>query len=258
MWLVHILVFVFGSIIGSFLNVVIDRWNTGRGLGGRSKCDATGKTLRWFELVPVLSYMAQGGKSRHSKTHLSIQYPVVEISTGFVFVLIFQKFWPVVFRAPADFMFALLFYFLIFSLLIIIFVYDWKHKIIPNWFVWKFNILVLANIIFFYPSFWHIVAGPLVALPLFLLWFVSRGKWIGFGDVKLALGIGWLLGLSSGLASLLVSFWMGAIVGIFILLFKNSKNHQIPFAPFLVAGAFIAFLYHIDMATISQIFGGIL
>jgi leader peptidase (prepilin peptidase)/N-methyltransferase len=254
MTLIYILVFIFGSIVGSFLNVVIDRYGTGRGLGGRSKCDSTGRALSWHELIPIFSFFAQGGKSRHSKTRLSLQYPLVEASTGFVFVLIFMKFWPVVFRAPADFMFAMLFYFFVFSVLISIFVYDWKHKIIPDFFVWEFNILVFANVIFFYPTFLNILAGPLVALPLFLLWSVSKGRWIGFGDVKLALGLGWLLGLSAGFASLLLSFWIGAVFGIFLLLFKKPKNRQIPFAPFLILSAFLAFLYNIDMDFIFNLF----
>lgn len=254
MTLIYILVFIFGSIVGSFLNVVIDRWNTGRGLGGRSKCDTTGKTLQWFELIPVFSYVLQGGKSRHSKTHLSVQYPLVEVSTGFVFVLIFMKFWHVAFLSPADFMFGLLFYFFIFSILISIFVYDLKHKIIPDYFVWEFNILVLLNVILFYPTFLHILAGPLVALPLFLMWSVSKGRWIGFGDVKLALGLGWMLGLSSGFSALILSFWIGAVFGIFLLLFKKPKSRQIPFAPFLILSAFLAFLYNIDMDFILNLF----
>lgn len=258
MWLIYVLVFILGSIIGSFLNVVVDRWNTGRGLGGRSKCDVTGKTLEWFELVPILSFLFQGGKSRHSKTSISIQYPLVEMSTGFVFVLIFQKFWYIVFRSPADFMFGFLFYALVFSILISIFVYDWKHKIIPNRFVWSFNILVLLNIIFFYPTFWHLIAGPLVALPFFLLWFISRGKWIGFGDVKLALGIGWMLGLSSGFATLLISFWIGAILGIVVLLVSRGKEREMPFAPFLIFSTLITFLYHIDMNYIAEIFSSLI
>lgn len=259
MTLIYLFVFGLGAIIGSFLNVVVDRWNTGRGLGGRSKCDATGKTLAWYELIPVVSYLIQGGKSRHSKTHLSVQYPLVEISTGFVFLFIFQKFWPLVFKYPVDFMFAILFYFAVFSVLVSIFVYDWKHKIIPDLFVWKFNILVLLNVLFFYPSLWNILSGPIVALPLFLLWFASKGKWLGFGDVKLALGMGWLLGISAGLAALLMSFWIGAVVGIFILIInKNkkgkSKNREIPFAPFLILGTLISFLYNVDMNSISNFF----
>lgn len=258
MSLIYIFVFIFGAIIGSFLNVVIDRFNTGRGLGGRSKCDATGRTLAWYELVPILSYLVQRGKSLHSKTKLSIQYPLVEAGTGFLFVLILQKFWPVIYRFPESFMLVTLFYFFIFSLLIIIFTYDLKHKIIPNLFVWELNILVLLSVLFFYPSVLNILAGPLVALPLFLLWFVSKGKWIGFGDVKLALGMGWILGVSSGFAALLISFWMGALFGIFILITKKTKNHELPFAPFLILATLLCFLYNIDMVSISEVFGSIL
>jgi len=255
MMILYFFVFIFGTIIGSFLNVVIDRWNTGKTLGGRSKCDVTGKTLAWYELIPILSFLMQGGKSRHTGTKLSLQYPLVEVSTGLVFVLVFQKFWPVIFSAPANFMYAMFFYFFIFSILIAILVYDFKHKIIPDWFVWEFNILALLNVFIFFPSLGNIIAGPLVALPLFFLWFISGGKWLGFGDVKFALGMGWLLGISTGFAALLLSFWIGAIVGVGILLYYKKKNHQIPFAPFLILATFITFLYNIDMESISYFFG---
>jgi len=251
---IYILVFGFGAIIGSFLNVVVDRWNTGRGLGGRSKCDATGKTLKWFELVPIFSYLALHGKSRHSKTKLSIQYPLVEISTGLVFLLIFQKFWPVIFRFPPAFVLSTLFYCAVFSILILIFVYDWKHKIIPDHFSMAFGALALFSVLAFQPTLGNILAGPIVALPLLLLWAVSKGKWLGFGDVKYALGMGWFLGVSMGFAALLLSFWIGAVVGIFIIISKKAKNTQIPFAPFLVLATFLSFLYNIDMQSISNFF----
>ena len=78
-----ILFFIFGTLIGSFLNVVIFRLNTGKGVGGRSMCMNCGKTLHAHELVPVLSYIFQLGKCRGCKTKISIQYPVVEAITGF-------------------------------------------------------------------------------------------------------------------------------------------------------------------------------
>jgi leader peptidase (prepilin peptidase)/N-methyltransferase len=86
------------------------------------------------------------------------------------------------------------------------------------------------------------------------MWFISKGRWIGFGDVKYCLGMGWLLGISGGFSALLLSFWMGALFGILLLLKGGLKNHQIPFAPFLVLGTLIAFLYNIDMGVISSLF----
>jgi leader peptidase (prepilin peptidase)/N-methyltransferase len=257
MTLIYILIFIFGTIIGSFLNVVIDRFNTGRGLGGRSKCDATGRTLAWYELIPVFSYIFQGGKSLHSKTKLSVQYPLVEIGTGLLFVLVLYKFLPTAFYSPILFLTVFLVSIYIFSILVVIFVYDLKHKIIPDFFVFQFIALAFINSVLVYlgtgflSALW---AGPVVALPLFLLWFLSKGKWLGFGDVKFALGMGWLLGISGGLSALLLSFWIGAVSGIFILLIKKTKNHEIPFAPFLVLATVLCFLYNIDMNSIARVF----
>lgn len=260
--MMYVLIFIFGSIIGSFLNVVIDRINTGRGFGGRSHCDVTGKKLKWYELVPILSFLAQGGKSRYSKSPISIQYPLVEFGTGVLFVLIFAKLLPLSFTHPESFIFFLFFYFLIASILVSIFAYDIKHKIIPNYFVWEFNILAFLSIFlsttlplqFVIPSVSLFLAGPLVALPIFFMWFISKGRWIGFGDVKYCLGMGWLLGISGGFSALLLSFWMGALFGVLLLIKGGLKNHQIPFAPFLVLGTLIAFLYNIDMGVISSLF----
>lgn len=262
MEIIYIFIFIFGSIIGSFLNVVIDRLNTGRGFGGRSRCDVTGKVLKWYELIPIFSYFIQGGRSRHSKSKISIQYPLVEMGTAFLFVIVFQKFWPLSYVYPDVFLFNLFFYFIIFSLLTAIFVYDIKHQIIPDWFVWEFNILAFLSIFisttsglnFYLPDLMSLLAGPIVASPLLILWFVSRGRWIGFGDVKYCLGMGWLLGISSGFSALMFSFWTGALFGIIYLIFSKSKNHEIPFAPFLILGTLLAFLYNVDMSDIASAF----
>ncbi|MBX4211124.1 hypothetical protein KW783_04110, partial [Candidatus Parcubacteria bacterium] len=96
----------------------------------------------------------------------------------------------------------------------------------------------------------------------FLLWLVSGGRWIGFGDAKLAAGIGWLLGLAYGLSALFLAFWIGAAFSIVYIaisrLFLGQKNltmkSEIPFAPFLIAALFIVFLFHIDVVGLTRLF----
>lgn len=161
----------------------------------------------------------------------------------------------------------------IIAILIAISVYDLRHTIIPDAWVWTFNALAFVSI-FLYPlqatSSWllAILAGISTALPLFLLWLVSRGRWMGLGDAKLALGIGWLLGPFYGTIALFFAFIIGAAVSVFILLplpyvvayFRkggiarlSNASHQltmkseVPFGPFLVSACLLVW--------ISQMYG---
>ena len=248
---------VLGLIIGSFLNVVILRYNTGRSFGGRSACMTCESELRFHELIPLLSFVALRGRCLSCKTKISIQYPLVELATGVLFAGLFLKFQDLFFISTLTFSLLYAFYALIFSLLLVIAAYDLKHKIIPDLLVFVFGLLAFLGLFVlnssgFYPhlpSLWEFLSGVVVALPLALIWLLSRGTWMGLGDAKLALGLGWLLGLSEVLSGVILAFWAGAIVGLFLLIF--SKNHgmksEIPFAPFLVFGAIVAFLFEFQL-----------
>src|ERR1700752_70221 len=103
MLLFGIAAFVFGTIIGSFLNVVALRYNTGFSLGGRSRCFSCGKTLYWYKLIPLFSFLIQGGRCRKCHSQISIQYPLVEALTGLVFLGLFLKFQDSFFKDPGHF-----------------------------------------------------------------------------------------------------------------------------------------------------------
>ena len=263
-FIVYFLTFIFGTIIGSFLNVVLCRYGTGRGLGGRSKCAITGKTLKWFELIPIVSFLIQGGRSRYSNTKISWQYPLVEFFTGLTFVFVVHKFLNLIFVKPDVFLINTLFYFSVFSILILIFVYDLRHKIIPDGFLLPLFSLSIVSLLFFsnhtcvgfsIPTLKEFLSGPVVAVPVFLLWFITRGRGMGFGDVLLLIPIGYLLGRSGGLASILLAFWVGALFGIASIIFAGKKmKSEIPFGPFLIIGFTLVFLYNIDMYSIANFF----
>src|ERR1035437_10118568 len=128
-----IIFFVFGLIIGSFLNVVILRLNTQKSLGGRSGCMSCLNKLSWYELIPVFSFLGLRGRCKNCKAKISIQYPIVELITGFIFAALFLKFQNVFFfNTVPVFSFTYAFYAVAFSLLLVIAVYDIRHKIIPN------------------------------------------------------------------------------------------------------------------------------
>jgi prepilin signal peptidase PulO-like enzyme (type II secretory pathway) len=249
--------FIFGLIIGSFLNVVIARYNTEKSFGGRSVCMSCQNKLAWYELVPLVSFFALLGRCRNCKTKISVQYPLVEIVTGLVFALLFLKFQNVFFSSSLVFAFTYAYYSTLFALLIVIAVYDLKHKIIPDILSAVFGILAFLGIFFFQdlsfyphiPNLLEFFSGIFIALPFALVWLLSKGTWMGFGDAKLALGLGYLLGLSQVLSGVVVAFWSGAIIGLFLILFskKHKMKSEIPFAPFLVLGAILAFLFELHL-----------
>ncbi len=234
-----ILAFIFGTVIGSFLNVVAYRFQTGMGLGGRSTCFSCGKTLTWIELIPVASFLIQGGKCKKCKSKISWQYPVVEVGTGILFALVFYYFQPV--------SFVTVLYLIITSLLVVITIYDVKHKIIPDSLVYTCAVLAL----FLHPFSWmHLLAGPLLALPFFLLWLVSKGTWIGLGDAKLALGIGWVLPFSMGISAVILAFWIGAIISVLwmaVVFRKFKTRYEVPFGPYLILGMYLVLFSHIEV-----------
>ena len=261
-----------GFIIGSFLNVVALRYNTGRSLEGRSACFSCTSVLAWYELVPVGSYLLQFGRCRRCDARISPQYPLVELLTGVLFLLLHLK----LFSGGVSLGYALSFalYAAITSLLVAILVYDIRHKIIPTGLVYASALLALvasfidfAAFSFQIPSFLQVVAGPVVALPFAFLWFVSRGRWMGLGDAKLALVMGWLVGLSQGFTAVLLAFWSGALISVAFLalgrLQRRSSGRfsstptgtslllqrlplltmksEVPFAPFLIVSLWTVF-----------------
>jgi len=238
-----------GLIVGSFLNVVILRHGA-RSLGGRSACMACGRQLRWFDMIPVLSWLAFRGRCRSCHARISTQYPAVEALTAALFILIGL--------APIG-LFVKALSLCIAALLVCIAVYDLRHTIIPDEWVYAFAALAFGVTLAGAANggdetsiALSLFAGPLTAFPLFVLWFISRGKWMGLGDPKLALGIGWFLGAVAGLYAVFLAFVIGALVSVFILLPFEYIRHacgitrlgaarqgftmksEVPFGPFLI------------------------
>jgi len=264
--LIFLFIFLFGIIIGSFLNVVIFRMNTGLSIHkGRSKCMTCSHKLSWYELIPIFSYIFLNGKCRKCKTKISKQYLIIELLTGSIFVLIGIHFLEVLIISPLIFIFLFIFFSLLFSILIVISVYDLRHKIIPNNLVYIFDffafLLLFVNYhtvfpLFQIPSIFSFLSGPIIATPFAIISLISKEKWMGFGDAKLILGIGWMLGLAFGITSIILSFWLGAIIGLLLILFKKrvGMKTEIPLAPFLAISSIIVFLFSLDLFYLSLLF----
>lgn len=238
-----------GTIIGSFLNVVILRYGKDS-LDGRSHCMECDKQLKWYELIPVLSFVFLRGKCGGCGKKISFQYPLVEVGTGLIFLGIFLKIENVL---------EILFISLLFSLLVFIIVYDLYHKIVPDLFSYSFAALALLyNFLFFSYDYVTMISGPVLFVPFWLLWMISKGRWIGLGDGKLALGIGWFLGLSGGISAVLLAFWIGAGVSVLLLVISRisqlsvwkkrlTMKTEVPFAPFLIIGFWLVFFFDVNV-----------
>jgi len=187
---------------------------------------------------------------------------MVEFVAGVVFTLIFFAFPPTSYLSGVVTLLQLI----IACLLVVITVYDIKHKIIPDKFVYTFCAFALALLFVGGSSWWHIptwqqlIAGPLLALPFAAMWFFSRGTWMGFGDAKLTLGIGWLLGLNGGVNAVVLAFWIGAAASLFWIIYSHKKfkpRMEIPFGPYLILGLYIVLVFKIiviDLHVVKAIF----
>lgn len=233
--------FLLGLIVGSFLNVLGIRFNSGSTLGGRSFCVVCRKSLHWWELVPVISFVGLRGKCSECKTKISWQYPIVELWTGLIFATVPLLTIPV------------------FCIFVVITIYDFRHKIIPDTLVYSAILLSVLFRAYSGGNLFDWLAGPILFIFFASVWFLSKGRAMGFGDAKLALAIGLLLGAPMGFSAFVLAFWIGTVITLsFMLLarlkvalFKKGKKltmkSEIPFAPFLIIGAWASLILHSDL-----------
>lgn len=265
-----VIAFLIGLAVGSFLNVVILRGERQEKLNGRSRCESCGKTLSVLELIPLISYIIQKGRCRSCGIVLSLQYPLMELTTAILFAL---SAWYVM---PLNF-FSLKFLYSLITLLavwvtlsagVVIMVSDFKFFLVPNGAVLA---LALAGIIFTFSRAgygfsslavnWEVVFRDIIFASIFMLflgslWFFSQGRWMGFGDVKLIFAASLLVGFPASLAALLFSFWSGAIGAIILFLFrKKTMKDLIPFGPYILLGTALANFFANDFFRISGLIG---
>jgi len=242
------LFFIFGLFVGSFLNVVILRLegfpaslSLSKHLSsiflGRSKCPKCRKKLPWYDLVPLVSFVALKGKCRYCKKPISLQYPLVEFFTGLLFALLFVKF---------GLSLVTVYWLLITGLLIILFVYDLKTQTIPDTIAYLgIGLAFVYSIFNFKFSIFNSILAPIIAGGFFaILVLISKERWMGQGDIKIGALMGLLLGYPNVLVGLFLAFIMGALAGlILIAMKKKTLKSQIPFGPFLILAIFITIFF---------------
>ena len=243
----YFIIFLSGSAVGSFLNSIIHRLKTGESfLLKRSYCPDCKKTLSWQDLIPLLSFLFLKGKCRYCQGKISWQYPLVELLTGLLFVFTLYKFFPV---TLGDFL-PISYWLLTISFLIIIFVYDLKYYIIPDKIIYPAIALAIIHNIYQFTinnqqlAISNILAAISASAFFLAIVLISRGKWMGWGDPKLAFFMGLLLGFPNILVALFLAFLIGAIIGIGLIIFrKKTLKSEVPFGPFLVTGTLIALFW---------------
>jgi leader peptidase (prepilin peptidase)/N-methyltransferase len=233
----NIYLFLLGLIIGSFLNVIIYRLPAKKSINTPpSHCPECGTRLKVIDLIPVLSFFSTGGKCRYCNTKISIQYPLVELLTGFLFLFTYLKF---------GFSVQLFIYLLLISALIAITFIDYKYMIIPNKITYPLIVIsLLSAIIFNHITFFQSLLGIFIPTSLLLIIALIFKGGMGMGDVKLAAAIGGFLGWSYTLAGIFIGSLLGSIIGLSLMgLGIIERKTRIPFGPFICIGAVIMIFF---------------
>ncbi|MHB8914150.1 MAG: prepilin peptidase [Minisyncoccota bacterium] len=231
--------FVLGAIVASFIGVLVVRLNTGQSfLTGRSHCDACDKPLAASALVPVVSYVVSRGRAQCCGARISLAAPLTEILLGGLFALAYLA---------LGLVSALPFMLLSLSLLLALVLYDLMHQILPATLLWLFVAASATASYLAAPSLGDfsetLLVAFVIALSLAAIHFFSRGRAMGLADAPLAFGLALLAG-PSAFPGFIFSFWIGAAVGIVLLLRRPRGSRmgvEVPFAPFLAAGFLLAY-----------------
>ncbi|OGH02553.1 MAG: hypothetical protein A2798_02850 [Candidatus Levybacteria bacterium RIFCSPHIGHO2_01_FULL_37_17] len=238
-----VLLAILGLFVGSFLGVLVDRIPKNKPfLLGHSRCDFCKKELRWYELIPVLSFIIQSGKCRNCEKPLSIFYPAIELTTGILFAF---TYWLTIYYLQST-TYNLIFYLFIISNLIVVFFTDLKYGIIPNKIVFP---AVCVTVLWLIVNHQPLVINHLltaIGASLFLIlisavyYFVRKKESMGGGDIKFAFLMGIILGFPNIVIAFYIAFLTGAFYSLILILWGRLKlKDAIPFGPFLVLGTFI-------------------
>ncbi|MGB9848061.1 MAG: prepilin peptidase [Minisyncoccia bacterium] len=285
--ILSVILFLIGLGVGSFINVITTRFQPDSHIkfsqlvSGRSRCPFCFHQLKWYDLIPIFSFVFLRGKCRYCKNKISYQYPIVEFLTAVIFLGLFLKIynltpvrlalaqqiysWPVI---------LLLSFAIYLSILIILSIIDLKYYLLPdNYILFGVVLAFLFNAFFYWINqnphnnfftcginflgsyidyfncqipFWlsPILGAIFTSGFLFLIYLFSRGKGMGFGDVKLGIFIGLILGLTNSILALVIAFIFGSIAGIILLVAKKrTLKSMVPFGPFLALGVLITIFF---------------
>ena len=246
--MLRVLIIVIGLSIGSFVNVLIARTPSGKKISGRSKCPECGVAIRWYDLVPILSFVVLYGRCRACGRRISWRYPLVELITVAVFGVLFLM-------AGGAFTFQLFFLWVISAGLIALAGCDLEKFILPDSLIAGLSAFVLVFKAVTSPSelISMCVTGFLLALGFGILFLVSRGSWLGLGDVKLAFLVGLILNYPLAIVVVLGAIWSAAIVGVILVAIRRASfKSALPFGTFLAGASVVAITFNNEIIKFSE------
>lgn len=235
-----LLLFILGTIFGSFYLVIGTRLPLKENvITGRSRCDNCKHVLKWYELIPIISFLIQGGKCRHCHKKISINHLIIEIITGILFVFGYYKY---------NITYELFIYLVLVSVMILIFVSDFKYMIIldSTWIIGSILIIILKYFAYgFHSVFISILSGIGLFIVMYIIMlignFLFKKESLGGGDIKLSFLIGLTIGFRLGLIALIFASFL-ALPYAFAQIYLIKKN-ELPYGPFLISATVIIFVF---------------
>ncbi len=256
-YIIYVFIFIFGLLIGSFLSCFIWRLMNKISLspfskeGKRSVCPKCGKQIAWYDNIPLLSFAMLKGRCRHCKGLISVQYPIIELITGLLFVLAWQiesgviNYELMLILNPiihnSKFIIQIFRDWFLISVMIVIFVIDLRWYLILDVITLPAAAIIFVVNLFLGFSWQNLFISGIIGGSFFLFQFlISNGKWIGGGDIRLGLLMGFALGWPDVLTALFLAYFIGAIIGVALIAGgKKAWGSKVPMGVFLSASTLI-------------------
>lgn len=250
------LIIILGLVVGSFLSALTYRLPRNKSVTfGRSFCDHCKRKIRWYDNIPLISYLALRGECRNCSKKISLRYPLIELFTAVLFLVFTYTLFNCKDTLNSEILcdlrsllgnWVIPYLLFILSMVITIFIIDLEHKIIPDNIV--FYLFIVTFLVFLASSSPTLIPRLVSAFGssmfLLLIHLLTKGRGMGLGDVKLALFVGLLLGWPKTLTWLYLSFVIGALIGLMLIMFKKAKfGKQIPFGPFMILSLIITLIW---------------
>lgn len=258
--LISVYLFAVGAALGSFAGAVAWRLSKKRDfVRERSECEHCHHQLAWYDLIPLVSWLGLRGKCRYCRKPIGVSALALEVGLGLA-VVVSLLVWPYGWGTLGTVMFVL--WLVALTLLTILFVYDMRHSLLPDVLIWPLAVLGVAIFIMLMalqgtPLERWLMEAVFALIPVsgvyWVLHKVSDGRWVGFGDVKLGLFIGFVLGWQGALMALLLANYLGLIwVLPGLLSRKLDRSSHMPFGPFLIVATYLVFLWGQPLLTLGK------
>lgn len=244
-----LLFFILGAIFGSFVNCMVYRIKNKKTILGRSFCPHCKHELSFLDLFPLFSYLLLGCRCRYCKKMISFQYFLVELVTAIIFAFGCYFYFGSFFATSFMSLMSYVFYLIMSLFLIFIFIYDFKYYLVLDEIIYPGIVIAFLFNLALGLSLWNLLLAGFIGFSFFALqYFLSKGKWVGGGDMFIGLFMGFVLGFPNILVAIFLAYFVGGIVAMFLLLFKGKKlSNKIPLGPFLTFATLLVYLYGKDI-----------